>query len=233
MLEKLENIFREGFLFALSFLGPRFKLLLALVALAVVGVLTIAGFRGDKSRRTPIEVFPDMDRQFKLRPQTKAGFHAWANNLSSRPQVVGTVAQRDMFEDNTTWSLTPVNTGKDGAAFVELNPLPVDLQLLERGQQRYGIYCQPCHGAQADGNGITKKLGMTTVANLQDQRIIRMTDGEIFQTVSYGKNTMLGYAAQVPVADRWAIIAYLRALQLSRLGTESDVPAPILEKLKK
>ena len=74
---------------------------------------------------------------------------------------------------------------------------------------------------------------MTTVANLQDQRIIRMTDGEIFQTVSYGKNTMLGYAAQVPVEDRWAIIAYLRALQLSRLGVESEVPPPVLQTLKK
>ncbi|MFO1458382.1 MAG: cytochrome c [Verrucomicrobiota bacterium] len=226
-------MFEKIFLFVLSLLGPRFKLVLGVLALAVVAVLSIAGFRGEKTRRPPIEIFPDMDRQFKLRPETTAGFYAWANNMSSRPQVAGTVAQRHGFKDNTTWAQNALNTGKDNGAFVEVNPLPINLELLQRGEQRYGIYCQPCHGAQADGNGVTKKLGFTTVANLQDQRIIRMTDGEIFQTVSYGKNTMLGYAAQVPVEDRWAIIAYLRALQLSRLGVEADVPAPVLQSLKK
>jgi hypothetical protein len=74
---------------------------------------------------------------------------------------------------------------------------------------------------------------MTTVANLMDQRIIRMADGEVFNTISVGKSTMMGYAAQIPVEDRWAIVAYLRALQLSRLGLEADVPTPVLEKLKK
>lgn len=226
-------MFEKIFLFALSLFGPRFKLVLGVLALAVITVVTVAGFRGSKSRRPPIEVIPDMDRQFKLRPQTKAGFYAWANNMSSRPQVAGTVSQMEGFGDNTTWAINPLNTGKDGAAFVEVNPLPITLEFLQRGEQRYGIYCQPCHGAQADGNGITKKLGFTTVASLQDQRIIRMTDGEIFQTVSYGKNTMLGYAAQVPAEDRWAIIAYLRALQLSRLGVESEVPPPVLQTLKK
>lgn len=229
----LENVFEKIFLFVLSLLGPRFKLVIGVLALAVVAVVTVAGFRGAKSRRTPIEVWPDMDRQFKLRPQTKAGFYAWANNLSSRPQVAGTVSQKNGFRDNNTWAQDAFNTGKENGAFVEVNPLPINLELLRRGEQRYGIYCQPCHGALADGNGITKKLGFTTVANLQDQRIIRMTDGEIFQTVSYGKNTMLGYAAQVPVEDRWAIIAYLRALQLSRLGVESEVPPPVLQTLKK
>lgn len=226
-------MFEKIFLFVLSLLGPRFKLVLGVLALAVVAVVSIAGFRGEKTRRPPIEIFPDMDRQFKLRPETTAGFYAWANNMSSRPQVAGTVAQRHGFKDNATWAQNALNTGKDNGAFVEVNPLPINLELLKLGEQRYGIYCQPCHGAQADGNGVTKKLGMTTVANLQDQRIIRMTDGEIFQTVSYGKNTMLGYAAQIPVEERWAIIGYLRALQLSRLGVEADVPAPVLQSLKK
>lgn len=73
---------------------------------------------------------------------------------------------------------------------------------------------------------------MTTVATLQDARIIRMNDGEIFHTITAGKNTMMGYAAQVAAEDRWAIVAYLRALQLSRLGLESDVPPPVLQSLK-
>lgn len=225
-------MFEKIFLYVLSLFGPRFKLVLGVVALAVVAVVAIAGLRGGKSRRPPIEVFPDMDRQFKLRPQTKAGFYAWANNMSSRPQVAGTVAQRHGFRDNTTWALDPLNTGRDADGFVEVNPLPVTLEFLKRGEQRYTIYCQPCHGAQADGNGITRKLGMTTVASLQDARIIRMNDGEIFHTITAGKNTMMGYAAQVAAEDRWAIVAYLRALQLSRLGLESDVPPPVLQSLK-
>lgn len=126
-------MFEKIFLYVLSLFGPRFKLVLGVVALAVVAVVAIAGFRGEKSRRPPIEVFPDMDRQFKLRPQTKAGFYAWANNMSSRPQVAGTVAQRHGFRDNTTWALDPLNTGRDADGFVEVNPLPVTLEFLKRG----------------------------------------------------------------------------------------------------
>ena len=102
----------------------------------------------------------------------------------------------------------------------------------KRYELSVGIYCQPCHGALGDGNGITKKLGMTTVANLHDPRIVKLNDGEIFNTIGYGKATMMGYAGNVPVADRWAIVGYLRALQLSRLAAKDDVPAPVLEKLK-
>ena len=108
---------------------------------------------------------------------------------------------------------------------METNPLPVTGQLLRRGHERFDIYCAPCHGALGDGNGITKKLGvMPAVANLQDKRIVEMTDGEIFNTITHGKSLMGAYGPLVPVADRWAIIAYLRALQLSRLGSTDDLP---------
>ena len=98
------------------------------------------------------------------------------------------------------------------------------------------IFCSPCHGAQADGNGVTKKLGMATVANLHDKRIVEMPDGEIFNTITYGKTPALlmqSYAGQVPVEDRWAIIAYVRAVQLSRLGSVDDLPAELRDKLTK
>ena len=87
--------------------------------------------------------------------------------------------------------------------------------------------------AQGDGNGIVKKLGLATVANLHDKRIVELPDGEIFNTITYGKNTMGPYGANVTVDDRWAIISYVRALQLSRLGSVDDVPEAMRASLKK
>jgi mono/diheme cytochrome c family protein len=210
---------------------------LVIFAVCVVAVLAIAGRRGSLSRRTPIEVFPDMDRQLKLRPQEPNGF--FANGLSSQLPVAGTIARSKPiqtlagpvlpFED------APVNTGRivGTTNFVETNPLPVTATLLRRGQEQFTIYCSPCHGAQADGNGVTKKLGTAVVANLHDKRIVTMPVGEIFNTITPGKNLMQSYAGQVPVEDRWAVIAYVRALQLSRLGTVDDLPAELRDKLTK
>lgn len=211
-----------------------FFLVFAVLVLLVIGV---AGQRGDLSRHRPVQIFPDMKRQLKLRPQTPNGF--FANGLSSQLPPLGAIAQSKplrvgdqeiyLFED------APANTGrKPGTTnFVELNPFPVTSGLLARGQQRYTIYCSPCHGQTGEGNGITKKLGaMAVVANLHDKRIVELADGEIFNTVSYGKLNMQGYAPQIGVEDRWAIIAYLRALQLSRLGSVADLAPETRAKLK-
>lgn len=186
--------------------------------LLVAVVVSIAGFRGGMTRRTPVEVFPDMDRQPKLRPQTGNAF--FADGQSSQPQVPFTVAR------GSAWADTPINTGRlpGTTNFVELNPVPVTAQVMARGQQRYEINCLPCHGPQGDGKGITTKYGMTIIANLHDPRIVRLGDGEIFNTISNGKNQMQGYAATIDIQDRWAVIAYLRALQLSHLGAIEDVP---------
>ena len=130
----------------------------------------------------------------------------------------------------------PVNTGRITGTtnFVEINPLPITAALLKRGQQRFTINCSPCHGQLADGNGITKKIGaMAVVANLHDERIVEMTDGEIFYVITNGRNLMGVYGANVTVEDRWAIVAYLRALQLSQLGTIDDVPEALRATLKK
>src|SRR5438045_4979055 len=103
-------------------------------------------------------------------------------------------------------------------------PVEVTRELIERGQQRFNITCAMCHGAAAAGNGITKQYGLATVVSLQDERIRKMADGEIFNTITNGKNTMMSYGGNVPVADRWAIIAYLRALQRSQNAVAADVP---------
>jgi cytochrome c5 len=116
------------------------------------------------------------------------------------------------------------NTGKMGDNWGTGIPLEVTRELMERGQQRFNITCVMCHGAAAAGNGITKQYGLATVVSLQDERIRKMSDGEIFNTVTNGKNTMMAYGPNIIVPDRWAIIAYLRALQRSQNGVIADVP---------
>ena len=121
----------------------------------------------------------------------------------------------------------PVNTGRVAGKtnFVETGPLPITRELLNRGQERYQIYCMPCHGPAGDGKGITGKYGMISMANFHDERLVKMGDGEIFNTLSNGKLPLMpAYGAIVPVEDRWAIISYMRALQRSQLATVEDVP---------
>jgi UbiD family decarboxylase len=125
------------------------------------------------------------------------------------------------------------DTGKMGDNWGTGLPFDVTPAVVSRGQERYGIYCAVCHGATGAGNGIAKQLGVATVQSLIQERIRVMSDGEIFNTITHGKNTMLGYGERVQVPDRWAIIAYVRALQKSQGGaTLSDVPEAERAKLE-
>jgi len=195
-----------------------------------VALFAIVGFRGRITHLPPIEIFSDMNRQPKLRPQQPDSF--FANGVSSQLPPPGTIARSDPVQavDGAVYSFenSPVNSGRitGSTNFVELNPLPINGVLLARGHERFDIYCSPCHGRLGDGNGITKSIGdMPAVANLHDPRIVALTDGEIFNTITHGKNTMGAYGPLIPTEDRWAIVAYLRALQLSWLGTTNDLSA--------
>lgn len=202
----------------------------AALGAAVVGIL---GLPGRVSHKPPVEVysdklFPGMDRQPKLRPQEPNSF--FQNGVSSQLPPAGTVARGEGIETINgkvyAFEDSPVNTGRETGTtnFVETNPLPVTEALIQRGRDRFDIYCAPCHGRLGDGNGITKKVGgMLAVANLHDKRIVELTDGEIFNTITYGKNTMGAAGPLMPTQDRWAVIAYLRTLQLSWLGTKNDL----------
>ena len=196
------------------------------LTLMVAAVLSIAGFRGTLSRKPPLEVFPDMKRQPKLRPQKVSSF--FADRRTSRLTVAGAIPVNALLED------TPLASGHVPGTtnFVEINPLPMTAQLLDRGAKRYAIYCSPCHSPVGDGNGVITKYGLLRAGNYHEPRIVRMADGEIFNTVTHGKNQMPSYASQIPVQDRWAIIAYIRALERTRLGTTNDVPAEIRLTLK-
>jgi mono/diheme cytochrome c family protein len=201
---------------------------LLIFGLSVIAVMAVLGKRGHTFREPPVYIFPDMDRQPKLRPQEPNRF--FANGISSQLPLPGTIARGDPYED------TPVNTGKKPGTtnYVDTIPIPVTAELMARGQDRFNIYCAACHGAAGDGKGTPTKFGMAVIADLHDnktRRVPQQSDGEIFYTITYGKNLMQGYGPQIPIHDRWAIIAYLRALQRSRLATLEDVPAELRAEL--
>ena len=195
-----------------------------LLSLTVFG---IAGRRGTDFRKPPLEIFDDMVRQDKLRPQVPNSF--FADGRSSQVFVAGTVAQRIGDQGNDTWQGTAHNTGlvPGTTNFVATIPVPVTTALLARGRERYNISCLPCHNATGDGNGITKKIGaMPVVASLLDKNAILIPDGQVFRIISDGKApNMQGYAANIAIEDRWAIVAYVRALQRARFATLEEVPA--------
>jgi mono/diheme cytochrome c family protein len=206
------------------------RYLLLLFLLMVIGVVVVAGKRGHTFRKPPAYIFPDMDRQPKLRPQEPNRF--FANGISSQFPVPGTIARGDPYED------TPLNTGKKPGTtnYVDTIPIPVTAELMARGQERFNIYCAACHGAGGDGKGTPTKFGMAVIGDLHDnkaRRVPQQSDGEIFYTITYGKNLMQAYGPQIPIHDRWAIIAYLRALQRSRLATLEDVPAELRAELSR
>lgn len=211
---------------------------LVIFGLGVLLVMGILGKRGDHFRKTSLYIFPDMEWQLKLRPQKDNSF--FANGRTSQLPPPGTIARSAPLQTPAgpvyPYEDAPVNTGRVAGTtnFVENNPLPITGAFVKRGQQRFTINCSPCHGATADGNGITKKIGaMAIVGNLHDKRIVEMADGELFFVITNGRNNMGAYGANVTIEDRWAIVAYLRALQLARLGTIDDVPPELRASLKK
>lgn len=189
-------------------------------------LVSILGFRGSKFTAPPIDYFPEwafpsMENQPKLRPQSESKF--FADGRSDRLPPAHTVPRGMLREDEHLFR------GKDASgAFAASIPasLTVDMKFLERGRNRFEIYCAPCHGAAGDGQGITSKYGMGAVSangNYHADRLRTMPDGEIFNTITNGKNTMQPYADKLAPEDRWAVVAYVRALQRAQQGTAADV----------
>jgi len=161
----------------------------------------------------------DMADQPKNRPLSPSEF--FPDGRSERPLVENTVAHGAIAEDEL---FVPNDSDKF--------PLPVNQELLERGEERYRIFCTPCHGLQGDGNGMVAVRGMKHPPTYHQDRLRQVPNGYIYDVITNGFGQMLGYSAQVPPRDRWAIIAYVRALQLSRNAKAADLPVELRGKLK-
>ena len=137
---------------------------------------------------------------------------------ASRPLVPGTVARGQLRED------THLYEGKIAGKPAETFPFPIDLKTLQRGQQRYNIYCTPCHDLVGSGNGMVVRRGFRAPPSYHIERLRQVPPGYLYDVITNGFGAMQDYAAQIPVRDRWAIVAYVRALQLSQHATLNDVP---------
>ena len=188
-------------------------------ALAFASLFVLAGCaRGCTSSRPPIHLNPSMDDQPKALAQTASAF--FFDGASMRQPVPGTVAIGGLKEDTAFFT----GKGADGQ-FVATNPVTVDDELLERGRQRYGIYCQPCHDARGDGRGILFQRGNVPTASYHQEKYLKYADGQIFDVITNGTGLMAGYRWPIPPADRWAIVAHVRELQRERLARAAAAPA--------
>ncbi len=165
----------------------------------------------------------EMARQPRYEPFEQSDF--FPDGQSARPAVPGTMPRGLVQDDELLF------TGKVGAADATVLPMPVDLELLERGQERFNIYCSPCHGQTGYGNGLVVQRGFSAPPSFHVDRLRAAPVGHYFNVITNGFGAMPSYGDEVQVRDRWAIIAYIRALQLSQNATIDDVPPGERDKL--
>lgn len=199
--------------------------MIALGMLALIPLVQVYKARATKSSKPHWHIFSDMDFQPKLKSDQP--FPDFADGRGNRGHLAGTIARGQLHADDL------YDRGlEQGAWTTGLPPqITVDQAALDRGQERYDIYCAPCHGFDGAGHGIVpervKRIGGAWEArNLvaAESVAITMPNGQLFNTISNGFNTMMGYAAQIPVADRWKIVLYVRALQRSQNATRDELP---------
>jgi len=166
-----------------------------------------------------------MHDQPRFKPLAQSDFYS--DLRSARPPVEGTVARGQLHDD------TYFYTGKLGDNPGDYMPFPVTAELLARGQQRYDIYCAPCHSRVGDGNGVIPSRGFPRKPpSYHIERLRKAPLGYLFDVITNGFGAMPDYASQIAAADRWAIVAYIRALQLSEHATPADVPAGELDRIR-
>ncbi len=184
----------------------------ALAALAALAVLS-TGCR------------QDMFEQPKFKPLDEDRF--FTDGRSARPIPAGTLRYGETDQSEA------MAQGTQNGVFVATIPVPVNETLLKRGQERFDIYCSPCHGRTGDGHGMINKRGFLQPADLNSERVRNAPPGYIYAVIAHGYGSMPDYAYQVALRDRWAIVAYIRALEASRGATLADVPPERRAELEK
>jgi hypothetical protein len=178
----------------------------SVVVIALAGTALLAGCR------------LDMQVQPRVNPLAKSDF--FPDQRSARPPVEGTVARGQLHEDAYFY------TGKIGNSPGDYLPFPVTREVLDRGRERYNIFCAPCHSRVGDGNGFVPSRGFArTPPSFHIPRLQKAPAGYFYDVITEGFGTMPDYVSQIPARDRWNIVAYVRALQLSQNATMADVPA--------
>jgi mono/diheme cytochrome c family protein len=184
----------------------------------------LTGCSNFPSRQPPVMIWSDMKLQDKYKSQ--AGSDFFADGRASRRPVEGTVAVGALKADG------PYATGEKDGMYVAQNPEPITPELLARGQERFNINCAPCHDKTGSGRGVVPARTNWLPGNLHEDRMVAMVDGEIYHVIAQGRRSMPGYRYQISEKDRWAIVAYVRALQRAWRGTLADVPADLQSKLR-
>jgi len=218
------------------------------IIIAAVVILGLAGVRGQKMSHTPVEWFNDMAHQPRYDPQHRSEF--FKDGRAARLPVAGTVPigfnlpgryfqteGNNLVDGTGGFANQPdyFNTGRMGDVYGDGIPETLTARgeaFVHRGNERYNIYCGICHGAAGQGNGVVKSFGLVTVRPLIDDQLRAQPDGQIFNTITHGKNTMGAYGPVIPVEDRWAIVAYVRALQESSGGKLASLPEAEQKKLQ-
>jgi mono/diheme cytochrome c family protein len=176
-----------------------FKLQIAICKYRIVAAMILAALAGCHG---------DMYDQPRYDPLEKSDF--FADGRASRPAVAGTIARGDLRDDEALY------TGKQDGKLVDTPPLEIDQALIERGRERFNIFCTPCHGRAGYGDGMIVRRGFRQPPTYHSDRLRGVPIGHFFDVMTNGFATMPDYAEQIPVRDRWAIAVYVRALQLSQ-----------------
>ncbi|MEE8403809.1 MAG: cytochrome c [candidate division Zixibacteria bacterium] len=182
-------------------------------------------YRGKPSKVPPIHINPNMDDQPRFNAQKASGF--FEDGRAMRDPIEGTLPRGFLREDVIYY------TGKDASGkLVKKSPVAPTMEILKRGQERFNIYCSPCHSRLGDGKGMVVQRGMFPPPTYHQARIRDIEDGHIFDVITNGIRNMPSYRSQIPVSDRWAIVNYLRVLQRSQNAKLKDIPESERVKIK-
>ncbi len=212
---------------------PRWMLYLVMISitLSLVPIALIMRARATTSSKPRIHIIPDMDKQPRYGTQSRNPL--FADRRAMRPPVAGTVARGALAANQV------LATGRIGEGWVEVIPVELTVGVLQRGRERYEIFCSPCHGLAGFGDGMVAKRAdelmegtWTPPTSFHSDLLRQRPDGHIFNTISNGIRNMPAYGPQIPVEDRWTIVAYVRALQRSQNAAVDDVPTEIRAQLR-